>query len=37
MEEIEGLSKYLPDTIETATLVSKTIPPTKCIIKKGQI
>lgn len=35
MEEIEGLAKYLPDTIETADLISKTVPPTKCVIKKG--
>lgn len=35
MEEIEGLAKYLPDIIETADLIAKTVPPTKCVIKKG--
>lgn len=29
--EIPGLAKYLPDN-ETADMVSKTIPPTKCKI-----
>lgn len=31
-EEIPDLAKYLPDITETADLVSKTIPPTKCKI-----
>lgn len=35
IEEIPGLAKYLPMEVETADLVSKTIPPTKCKIKKG--
>lgn len=34
-EEIPDLAKYLPDGVETANLVSKTVPPTKCVIKKG--
>lgn len=34
-EEIPDLAKYLPDEVETANLVSKTVPPTKCVIKKG--
>jgi len=34
-EEIPGLAKYLPDEVETADLVGKTVPPTKCVIKKG--
>ena len=34
-EEIPDLAKYLPDGVETADLVSKTVPPTKCVIKKG--
>ena len=33
--EIPGLAQYLPDN-ETAELVGKTVPPTKCIIKKGK-
>lgn len=33
-EEIPGLAKYLPDEWETADLVSKTVPPTKCTINK---
>lgn len=34
-EEITNLAKYLPDEVETANLVGKTVPPTKCVIKKG--
>ncbi len=34
-EEIPDLAKYLPDELETADLVSKTVSPTKCVIKKG--
>lgn len=34
-EEIPGLAQYLPDEFETADLIAKTVPPTKCIIKKG--
>ena len=34
-EEIPDLAKYLPDEVETADLISKTVPPTKCKIKKG--
>lgn len=37
MEEITGLAQYLPDEIETADLVAKTVPPTKLKIKKGNI
>ena len=35
IEEIPGLAQYLPDELETADLIAKTVPPTKCIIKKG--
>ena len=35
IEEIPGLSQYLPDKLETAELITKTVSPTKCIIKKG--
>lgn len=34
-EEIPELAKYLPDLSETADLIAKTVPPTKCSIKKG--
>ena len=34
-EEIPDLAKYLPDEVETADLIGKTVPPTKCVIKKG--
>lgn len=33
-EEIPDLAKYLPEDIETVELVSKTVPPTKCKIRK---
>lgn len=36
-EEIPGLAQYLPDELETADLVAKTVPPTKLKIKKGNI
>lgn len=33
-EEIPDLAKFLPEDIETAELVSKTVPPTNCKIRK---
>lgn len=33
IEEIPNLEKYLPDN-ETVEMVSKTVPPTKCVISK---
>lgn len=33
-EEIPDLAKYLPEDIETVEMVSKTVPPTECKIRK---
>lgn len=37
IEEIPGLSKYLPEDNETAELISKTVPTTKCVISKERV
>lgn len=35
IQEIPDLAEYLPADNETAELVSKTVPPTQCVIQKG--